>query len=89
MDQTANQVRPHSLLLENRKKLNLTGVESVQSFNEREVFLKLTDGVLNITGINLSVEKLNVEDGNLTVLGEISGIKYNVKKTNLLGRIFK
>lgn len=82
-------IKPHSLILENRKKLVLAGIESVESFNEKEIYLRLPDGILCITGLNLNMEKLSVEDGNLTVLGEINGIRYNVKKTNLIGKIFK
>lgn len=89
MDNQVATSRPHSLSLENRKKIVMTGIESVESFNEKEIFLKLSDGVLSITGSNLNVEKLNVEDGNLTVLGEINGIKYSAKKASFIGKIFK
>lgn len=89
MENHVTTTRPHSLMLENRKKLVMAGIVSVESFNEKEVFLKLSDGMLSITGTGLNIEKLNVEDGNLTVFGEINGIRYNVKKTNLLGKIFK
>ena len=81
--------RIHSLMLEEQKKLSLTGILNVESFNEKEVYLKLADNMLNITGANLNVEKLNVEDGTLTVMGEIGTIRYSGARQSLLKRIFK
>ena len=94
MDNNASAVtmaKFHSLVLENRKKLVLMGIEAVECFNEREVVLKLNDGMLCVTGNELNVEKLDVEDGSLTILGEVSGIKYSktVQKVNFFRKVFK
>lgn len=79
----------HSLTLEEQKRLNLTGILNVDSFNEKEVCLKLAENTLHITGANLNVEKLNVEDGTLSILGDISAIRYSGAKQSIIKRIFK
>ena len=79
----------HSLTLEEQNRLNLTGILNVDSFNEKEVCLKLAENTLHITGANLNVEKLNVEEGTLSILGEINTIKYSGAKQSLIKRIFK
>ena len=81
--------KAHSLNLEEQKKLTLTGILNVESFNEKEICLKLSNNMLTILGSNLNVEKLNVEDGLLTVIGEINTIKYSGAKQNIIKRIFK
>lgn len=81
--------KAHSLTLEEQKKLSLTGILNVESFNEKEVSLKLADNMLSITGANLNVEKLNVEEGTLTIMGEIGAIRYSGVKESLMKRIFK
>jgi len=81
--------KTHSLTLEEQKKISLTGISNVESFNEKEVNLKLAEKTLYITGANLNVEKLNVEDGTLTILGEVSTIRYSGAKIGIMKRIFK
>lgn len=60
-----------SLTLENRKKLTLTGVCGVDGMTDKEVCVRLDSAKLVIKGAGLSVSKLNVDDGNLTVVGEV------------------
>ena len=60
----------HNLSLDNRKKLSVTGVVGVDSMSDKEVDILLEDLRLTVKGTGLTVNKLNVDDGNLTVLGE-------------------
>lgn len=67
---------PHNLILENRKSLNVTGVEDVDSFDEQTVVVYTGIGQLVIKGKSLHVNKLSLESGELTLDGEISSLIY-------------
>ena len=80
----------HSLTLENREKLNLTGVSDVDSFNEQEVIAVCSCGELSIKGEMLHIEELNLETGTVSLSGKISSLTYSEKfsSTSLLKRLF-
>ncbi|MBQ2264578.1 MAG: sporulation protein YabP [Oscillospiraceae bacterium] len=84
---------PHTLILENRKQLSLSGVTDVDSFDEREIILYTKLGELTITGKDLHINAVNIENGNMTVEGDIWSVQYGDRdKQNpltLLGRLFR
>ncbi len=67
----------HSVLMENREKVTITGVEDVDSFDESAVLLVTEQGFITLHGIDLHINKLNLEDGQLIVEGEILGLEYS------------
>lgn len=78
--------REQNLILENRKKLLISGVSDVDSFNESNVFLFTSLGELRIRGRNLHINEMNIENGDLCVEGEISAMIYgDSNKTQKLG----
>lgn len=91
----ANEYRNHSIILENRDKLSISGVEHVISFNNEVVVLETVAGVLTIKGGELDVNKLNIEDGNISISGIICSLNYSDKhgvgadRSGLLGKMFK
>ncbi len=83
-------VASHSLTLENREKLNLTGISDVDSFNEQEVIAVCSCGELSIKGEMLHIEELNLETGTVSLSGKISSLTYSEKfsSASLLKRLF-
>lgn len=85
----------HNLILENRKKVSVSGVDDVESFNEEEIILHTEEqGVLVIKGANLHINKLNVDSGDVNITGEINSMEYiavslKSKGTGLFGRMFR
>lgn len=77
MDQQEKQ----KLTLVDRKCFELEGVRHVGSFDEREIVLETTMGVLYLKGEGLHIVKLNLEEGILNVEGFISTIEYREVKT--------
>ena len=67
---------PHNIILENRKKLNISGVRDVDSFDEQSVVVYTDMVQLVIRGSNIHIGKLSVETGELLVEGEISSLTY-------------
>jgi sporulation protein YabP len=68
-----------NLSLENREKLNISGVEQVESFNESQIVIYTVRGSLTIKGESLNISKLNLEDGNVKIEGMIESLAYSNK----------
>jgi sporulation protein YabP len=87
--------RSHSILMENREKVTITGVQDVDSFDEGMVLLVTDLGYITLHGIDLHISKLNLEEGQLIVEGEILGMEYSdneglrSKGGGFFGRIFR
>ena len=83
--------RAHTVTLNDRKRLSITGVEDVDCFNEQIVVLQTPLGTLTVTGAGLNVSQLNVEDGRVSVEGEVDALEYTGgrRKGGVLGRLFK
>lgn len=90
---TATQPAPskeHSLTLTDRKHLTITGVEKVVSVKPDLLQLKSTAGDIIVTGQNIEVTKLDLDQHTLSLNGKFDSIKYNnIDKTPLLKKIFK
>ena len=67
---------PHALKLDERKKLTMTGVTEVVSFDETAVVLQTGLGVLMVHGQGLQLKELSVEGGQTCVEGTISALVY-------------
>lgn len=83
-----------SLNLENRKKLTLSGVVEVMNFDEEKIDLTTKLGNLTIKGEELKMNKLDVQNGDVIIVGNISSMVYNgkeIKKSgeSLLSKLFK
>lgn len=68
--------KKHSFVMENRKKIVLTGVRKVESFTDAEAFLYTELGELKIKGKKLQVDKVNVDTGDMQISGFIYGFLY-------------
>ena len=78
----------HSVMLEQRKSLSISGVESVGSFSEVKIVLVLVEGErLSVVGSGLKITGFSKASGSFTAEGEILGITYGGK--SLAARIFK
>jgi len=94
-DKKTIRSRSHSVTIENRGKVLITGVEDVDSFDEQTVVLSTEMGYITLHGEDLHISKLNLEEGQLIVEGEIIGLEYSdhenlrSKGVGLLGRLFR
>lgn len=83
-----------NIILENRKKLVLTGAEEVISFDDEKILLNTSLGFLTIKGSELKMNKLDVQNGDLIIVGNVSSIVYSGKevkkeKESIISRLFK
>lgn len=80
----------HGLILDNRKKLSLSGVDDVFGFNEETVSVATNLGGLIIKGSSLHISMLNLDSGEVEIEGNISALQYTQSKQSksVLQRIF-
>ncbi|MBQ7870776.1 MAG: sporulation protein YabP [Oscillospiraceae bacterium] len=67
---------PHELRLEERKKLSVTGVREVESFDEETVIMHTVCGVLIVRGQELHLQTLSIDGGCVAVDGTIEALSY-------------
>ncbi len=67
---------PHSVIMEDRRKLSVTGVTDIDSFDEQTIIAITDMGEITIRGWGLHITKLNLEQTELLVDGEISSLTY-------------
>lgn len=67
---------PHKLNLEERKKLTVSGVAEVVSFDESAVVLRTARGVLLVRGQDLHLKTLSLDGGQVAVEGMVSALIY-------------
>ena len=76
MPNEPNRTLPHELRLDNRSKLSVSGVSEVESFDETTVVLHTARGVLIIRGVNLHLQTLSIDGGQVAVSGTIDSLSY-------------
>ncbi|MGN0162221.1 MAG: YabP/YqfC family sporulation protein [Candidatus Ornithomonoglobus sp.] len=72
----------HTLMLEDRSKMTLSGVKEVTAFSDTSVTLKTMLGLLLIQGKGLNISRLNTDTGDLNVNGEINIMRYSKDKSS-------
>ena len=70
------EAAPHNVILENRARLSVSGVSEVLSFDENQVALVTSMGLLTVGGQQLHVEKLSLEMGEIAIAGQVEAVIY-------------
>ena len=85
----------HELVLKERKRITLTGVIKIDSFDEEEFLLETNMGYLVIKGSGLEIVKLDTKDGIVAIKGTfismayLDDLKHNKKQSSLFDKLFK
>ena len=77
MEEKIKQRRSHRLNMEDRKRLEMTGISDVISFDLNKILLETDYGVVTVKGDNLHVNRLSVEKGELDIDGSIQSLEYS------------
>ena len=89
-ERTSTNTMAHQLILQDRNRLELTGVTSVIGFDETTVSCVTDLGSLSVEGSDLRVQRLDVDGTMVSVVGQINSLTYtDVRKGGLLGRLFR
>lgn len=84
----------HNLVLENRRRLVMSGVKEVEGFTESEVRLFTDMGQLTVKGKNLKVEQVSTDSGEMIMTGDLIQLLIYSEKTehspdNFITRLFR
>ena len=81
-----------NIIIENRSSIVVSGVMSVVSFDENTIITDTVNGGLYIHGTDLHIEHLNLDNGEIRVIGTLISLEYDdaVPQTGgLLSKFFK
>ena len=84
-----SQTKSHSISLENRASISLSGVLEVIKAENSELLLNTLCGRLLICGKDVKIKRFNESDGSMAITGEIVSLKYEGEKIPFYKRIFK
>lgn len=71
--------RKHTVVMENRESIELSGVKDVPSFNEMEAVVYTDYGDIVLKGSSMRLDALDLDSGNVKIYGKITAIIYNDK----------
>lgn len=75
------------LTIEQRKKISMTAVESVDSFSDSRITLTVGGQKVTIDGLKLKILSFSQGSGAFSASGEVRGVRYGSK--GKLGRLFQ
>ena len=81
-----------NMILENRKKLNITGVKDVARFSEDKIVLSTQLGTLNVEGEGLHINSFVQDTGELHMEGSVDALIYQNNtgdKSSFLTKLFR
>ena len=90
-----NELKEQILSLNNRKRLEITGVKKLESLNKTEFFVDTILGLLLVRGENLEMQHLDIEKGALWIIGNVNSVSYldedktKKKDEGFLKKLFK
>jgi len=84
----AGRPRNQNIMIENRKKMSITGVSDVLRFADNNVIMKTDLGQLVVKGSSLRIVKLDLENTLVEIEGLIEAVDYSGKSGGL-GKIGK
>lgn len=91
-DKKSSPKKPHNLILEDRKKMSVCGVEDMDSFDEQTIVLYTQMGELTIKGGDLRMSKLSLDTGEVEIEGDFHSFYYTEAHPvgqGLIKRLFK
>lgn len=84
----------HSVTINERKNIIITGVKKIESFDEEEFLMETSMGNLSLKGEGLEIIKLDTYQGNVSIKGKANSISYSEefskeKNNGILNKLFK
>jgi len=73
----------HSLTMDNRQNMHLSGITKVIAFDEEEIVLETSQGYLTINGADMHITMLNLDQGQVAIQGNINNLGYKAQGTDL------
>ena len=85
----------HSVVLNERKNINITCVKKIENFDNEEFLMETNMGYIVIKGEELEIVKLDTYQGNVMIKGKVNSLTYadsankKNKEDGLFNKLFK
>lgn len=85
----------HSITMNERKNILITGVKKIDNFDNEEFFLETNMGYIMIKGEELEIIKLDTYQGNASIKGKVNSLSYmeesgkKEKEESIFNKLFK
>lgn len=85
----------HSIQINERKNIVITGVKKIENFNEEEFLIETSMGFILLKGEGLSLLKLDTFQGTVSIKGKIVSFNYleenskKLKTESVMAKLFK
>lgn len=85
----------HTININERKSISLSGIKKLNSFDDKEFFLESVMGCIIIQGEELELLKLDTFQGTISIKGKINLVNYledgnrKQKAESIMSRLFK
>lgn len=85
----------HSVTINERKNIIISGVKKIESFDNEEFLLETNMGFIVIKGKTLEIVKLDTYQGTVSIKGTINSLNYmennnkKEKEESFISRLFK
>lgn len=95
MDKVIDTISSHSVTINERKNIVITGVKKIENFDNEEFLLETTMGFINIKGSDLEIIKLDTYQGNVSIKGKVNSFIYKEtinkkeKEESVFSKLFK
>lgn len=94
-DQNGIILGNHSVTINERKNIVITGVKKIDSFDEEEFLMETSMGHIVIKGNGLEIIKLDTYQGNVSIKGKVNSLSYmengskKQKEEGVFSKLFK
>jgi len=85
----------HHVVVKDRKLMDVTGVKKLHSFDAEMFIIETTMGVLSVRGLDLEMKNLDLDKGDLSIMGHVSSYEYDddgfdgFSGKGLFGKLFR
>ena len=84
----------HNLSISERKKIVMSGIKKIVSFDSEEFLMESSLGMVLLKGRDLEIVKLDTNDGNVSIKGFVNALSYletneKIKEEGFLTKLFK
>lgn len=77
MEEEKNISAAHSIIMEGRERISISGVLRVDDFCGERITADTCVGGITLTGEDLHVEKLDLASGELCITGRVDSLAYS------------
>lgn len=93
---SSNILGHHQISMKERKLMEITGIRKLLAFDSELFTIETTMGVLSVRGLDLELKNLDLEKGELSIIGHITGYEYDdihiaggSESKGILSKLFK